>query len=107
MRYFLLIGALASIAACGGGSRGATGEISQACIEADRRAANPALCSCVQQVANQTLSSSDRTRAATFFADPQLAQDTRRSDRSSDERFWDRYRAFTDLASEICQPVDA
>ena len=105
MRYFLLIGALASAAACGGG--GATGDISQACLQADRRAASPALCSCVQQVANQSLSSRDQSRAATFFAEPQLAQDTRQSDRSSDERFWQRYKAFTDLATQICQPVDA
>ncbi len=107
MRYLLIAGALASLAACGGGGRGATGDISRACLEADRRAASPALCSCVQQVANQSLSGGDQSRAAAFFADPQLAQDTRQSDRGSDERFWTRYRAFTDLASEICLPVDA
>ena len=105
MRYFLLAGALASVAACGGGSRGPTGAISEACLDADRRAASPALCSCVQQVANQSLSSSDQARVVGFFANPQLAQDTRQSDRLGDERFWDRYRAFTDLASEICVPV--
>jgi hypothetical protein len=107
MRYFLILGAFATMAACGGGSRGASGEISQACLEADRRAASPALCSCVQQVANQSLSNSDQTRAAVFFSEPQLAQDTRQSDRSSDERFWQRYRAFSDLAGQICQPIDA
>ncbi|WP_199910694.1 arginine transporter [Loktanella sp. Alg231-35] len=107
MRYFLMIGAVASVAACGGGSRGATGDISQACLEADRRAASPALCSCVQQVANQSLSNGDQARAAAFFSEPQLAQDTRQSDRRSDERFWDRYKAFTELASQICQPAGA
>jgi hypothetical protein len=107
MRYLLMAGALASVAACGGGSgRGATGEISQACVEADRRAASPALCSCVQQVANQTLSGSDQARVVGFFKDPQLAQDTRQSDRIGDELFWGRYRAFTDLATQICQPID-
>ena len=106
MRYLLILGALASAAACGGGSRGASGEISQACLDADRRAASPALCSCIQQVANQSLSGGDQSRAAAFFAAPQLAQDTRQSDRGSDERFWLRYRAFSDLASEICVPVD-
>ncbi|MDB4112390.1 arginine transporter [Yoonia sp.] len=107
MRYFLILGAFATAAACGGGSRGASGDISQACLEANRRAATPELCSCVQQVANQSLSNSDQTRAAVFFSEPQLAQDTRQSDRSSDERFWQRYRAFTDLAGQICLPVDA
>ncbi|MEM8536703.1 MAG: arginine transporter [Pseudomonadota bacterium] len=106
MRYFLFAGAFASVVACGGG-RGASGAISQACLEADRSAASPALCSCIQQVANQALSNSDQTRAAAFFAEPQLAQDTRQSDRWSDERFWDRYRAYADLASEICQPASA
>ncbi len=107
MRYFLMVGALASVAACGGGSRGATGDMSQACEAAGRRAASAALCSCIQQVANQSLSNSDQSRAAAFFDDPQLAQDTRQSDRSGDERFWKRYKAFTDLAAQICQPVDA
>ncbi|MFT6076309.1 MAG: hypothetical protein ACJAZ1_003241, partial [Yoonia sp.] len=46
-------------------------------------------------------------RAAVFFSEPQLAQDTRQSDRSNDERFWLRYRAFSDLAAQICQPIDA
>ena len=105
MRYFLMAGALASAAACGGGGRVVSGDISAACIAADRRAASPALCSCVQQVANQSLSGADQARAATFFANPDLAQQTRQSDRGSDERFWDRYRAFTDLAEQICQPV--
>lgn len=106
MRYLLMIGALASIAACGGGSRGATGDISQACLASDRRAASPALCSCIQQVANQSLSGGDQARAVAFFSNPQLAQDTRQSDRPGDARFWTRYRAFTDLASEICLPID-
>ena len=107
MRYFLILGVFATVTACGGGNRGATGDISSACLAANRSAANPALCSCVQQVANQSLSTSDQTRAASFFADPQLAQDTRQSDSWSDERFWVRYRAFTDLATEICQPIGA
>ncbi len=106
MRYLLMAGALASAAACGGGGRYVGGAISDACIAADRRAASPELCSCVQQVANQTLSESDQSRAASFFADPQLAQDTRQSDSIRDELFWGRYRAFTDLATQICQPVE-
>jgi hypothetical protein len=104
MRYFLMAGALASMVACGGG-RVVDGDLSQACLAANRSAASPALCSCIQQVANQSLSGSDQARAASFFADPQLAQDTRQSDRPADERFWTRYRAFTDLAEQICVPV--
>lgn len=105
MRYFLILGAFATVVACGGGGRGASGEISEACLEANRRAATPELCSCVQQVANQSLSNSDQTRAAVFFSEPQLAQDTRQSNRSSDERFWLHYRAFSNLAAQICLPI--
>ena len=104
MRVLLMIGAFASAAACGG-SR-VSGDIGEACIDAGRRDASPQLCSCVQQVADQTLSGRDQSRAVAFFDDPQLAQDTRQSDRSSDETFWDRYKAFSELATQICQPVD-
>ncbi len=107
MRYLLMVGAVAMMAACGGGAGPVTGDISEACIAADRRAASPALCSCVQQVANQTLSGREQARAATFFENPQLAQDTRQSDNARDERFWDRYKSFSELATQICQPVSA
>ncbi|MDX8351123.1 arginine transporter [Cognatiyoonia sp. IB215182] len=107
MRFLLMVGAVASMVACSGRSGPVTGDISEACLAADRRAASPELCSCVQQVANQTLSGREQARAATFFEEPQLAQDTRQSDRPADERFWDRYRSFSDLATEICQPVNA
>ncbi|MEN8895910.1 MAG: arginine transporter [Yoonia sp.] len=100
MRKFLILGSLVVLAACGG-SR-VTGDIGKACIAADRKAASPRLCSCVQQVANQTLSGSDQRRAATFFDDPQKAQDTRQSNGFTNERFWKRYKAFSAAAKESC-----
>ncbi|MBR2574588.1 MAG: arginine transporter [Loktanella sp.] len=103
MRIFLVMGAVATLAACGGGR--VSGDISSACMNAGRVAASPQLCSCVQQVANQSLSDRDQARAAAFFADPQRAQDTRQSDNRSDEAFWLRYRAFADLATQVCRPV--
>lgn len=106
MRKKFVVTAFMLLAACGG-SPAVTGDISQACMAANRSAASPALCSCVQQVANQSLSSGDQARAASFFANPQLAQDTRQSSSFADERFWGRYRAFSDLSSEICRPLDA
>ena len=109
MRYLFLIGAVVSLASCGGGGgRGvpsATGDISRACEASGRNAASSAMCSCVQSVADQTLSGSDQSRAVSFFKDPQRAQDTRQSDNSRDEAFWKRYKSFTDLATQICLPA--
>lgn len=105
MRIFLVLGAVATLAACGGGR--VTGDVGNACLSGGRSAASPQLCSCVQQVANQSLSGRDQARAATFFSDPQSAQDTRQSDNPNNAAFWRRYRAFSDLATQVCRPVSA
>lgn len=88
------------LAACGTGGGGTVGG---ACLAADRSAASPALCGCIQRVADATLSGADQRRAATFFEDPQLAQDTRQSDNPGLEAFWLRYRAFSDAAERSCR----
>lgn len=100
MRLILALTGLAALSACAGG--GVSGEIGQACMAGGRSAANPALCSCIQSVANQMLSSSEQNRAAEFFNDPQAAQDTRQADGRATEAFWDRYRAFASQASRSC-----
>jgi len=94
--YFITILALAS---CG---PRASGDIGRACAASDRPAASSALCSCIQTVANQSLSASDQQRAARFFADPDLAQSTRQADGASNEAFWDRYTAFAERARLTC-----
>lgn len=101
MRVFWAFAAVVALASCGGG-RGLSGDVAKACIAGGRDAANRALCSCVQQVANQSLNGSDQRRAAAFFDDPDSAQETRQSDRASDEAFWTRYRAFADRAAASC-----
>jgi hypothetical protein len=111
MRKFVILSALVALTACSGGpdrgnsgsSRGATGEISRACLIADRSAATPALCGCVQQVANSQLSIRDRNRVAEFFIDPEVANDTKISDTNADDAFWDRYRAFITAANNQCR----
>lgn len=102
MRRVLVTMAVLALASCGGGARGLSGDVAKACIAGGRDAANRALCSCVQQVANQSLSGADQRRAAGFFEDPDTAQQVRQSDRSSDEAFWTRYRAFADRAEASC-----
>lgn len=100
MRKPMTVLSLTLLTACGAG--GVTGPIGNACMDADRSAANPALCSCVQSVADQTLSGSEQRRAAGFFEDPDKAQAARTSDNASTEAFWDRYRAFSDAARRSC-----
>lgn len=80
----------------------AANTIERACVQSDRRAANRALCSCIQDVADQMLTRSDQRKGAKFFSDPQRAQDTRQSDNSSNEVFWRKWKDFGTAASNIC-----
>lgn len=98
---WIILSATLVLAACGGPR--VTGDVSKACMSAGRQAANAASCSCVQQAANQMLTASEQRRAATFFADPHRAQETRQSSSSSDRNFWQRYRAFVSRAEEMCR----
>lgn len=107
--------ALTMLAACGGGNDRVTrnyggaalafasGPISQACMQADRKAANRRLCGCVQSVANRSLGAGDQRMAATFFRDPHRSQEIRQSDNARHEVFWKRYKAFTASAERSCK----
>ncbi|WBU53852.1 hypothetical protein [Paracoccus sp. SCSIO 75233] len=79
------------------------GPIDSACVRSDRGARQPALCGCVQQVADQTLSRADQRRAARFFRDPQEAQVVRMSKRDADNAFWARYKRFAGTAEAYCR----
>ncbi len=79
------------------------GVISRACMRADRTSATPALCGCIQGVANVSLNRFERKKASKFFADPDKAQKVRQSDRRGDEIFWDRYVAFSEKAGKKCK----
>jgi|AntRauMFilla1563_2_1112583.scaffolds.fasta_scaffold93500_2 hypothetical protein len=100
-RFFLaalvslpLIVALPSVAAAGA--------IEQACTQSERVGGNTRVCTCIQRVANQLLTSGEQRLAASFFRDPHRAQEVRQSDRGSDERFWLRYRQFGAVAEQSC-----
>jgi hypothetical protein len=78
------------------------GVIERACRQADRTAATPSLCRCIQRVANKSLKASERRKVAKWFEDPHQAQVVRQSDKRSDERLWKRYRAFGEKAERSC-----
>lgn len=80
----------------------ASGVIERACRQSDRSAATPQLCSCIQKVANHSLSRTERRKAAKFFSDPHMAQEVRQSDRNSDEVLWKKYKAFGEKARATC-----
>lgn len=100
MRIIVLVTVIASLAACGPRVNGA---VAKACVDSDRRAANPALCSCIGQVASQQLSRADQNRLVSFFDDPERANDIKIDDSPSADAFWERYRSFTRAAERSCR----
>ncbi len=76
--------------------------MSTACLRSDRKARSYSMCRCIQQVANRELTNREQKRSAKFFKDPALAEKTRMSDRSSDERFWKRYKSFGQTVAASC-----
>lgn len=76
--------------------------IEHACNTSDRKAANRALCNCIQQAADMTLSKGDQRRAVTFFKDPDKAHKVWMSKSNGDDAFWERYKAFGSQAEALC-----
>ncbi|MCV6825213.1 MULTISPECIES: hypothetical protein [Halocynthiibacter] len=76
--------------------------IENACNSSGRKAANRALCGCIQDAADMILTRSDQRKAAKFFKDPHQAQVIRQSSKASDERFWLRYKEFGQTAETFC-----
>ncbi|RBI86622.1 arginine transporter [Rhodosalinus halophilus] len=95
-RAVLAAGLMLTLAACGGG------RLESSCLASGRAAANPAVCGCIQAVADRELSRADQRLAASFYANPQRAQDIRQSDNPSREAFWSRYRAFGEAVERSC-----
>ncbi len=103
MRKSLIVAALAALVLPALPLPAEARGIQNACVRSDRAGANPALCSCIQQVANQHLTRRDQRQAARFFRDPDRAQQVRMSRTDNDRAFWQRYRAFADAAEARCR----
>ena len=74
------------------GTMASADAIERACLQSDRQGVNRALCGCLQQVADITLTRSDQRLAAKFFKDPQKAQDTRQAKGTNE--FGMKYKNF-------------
>jgi len=81
----------------------ARGTIETACLKADRPAATTELCGCLQVVADAVLSPGEQRFGAKLFADPDLSQATKVSNRRSDELFWEKWELFSEGAVKYCQ----
>ncbi len=92
----------AALAAGMAAQAAAAGPVARACMAADREAANRALCSCIEQVARPIFTRSELRRIVKFFKNPELTQKLRSSDRAADERFWDKYQAWGEMAQAQC-----
>jgi hypothetical protein len=102
MTKTVLWAGLAAVSLMFAASAAMAGPISTACMKSNRQAANSALCSCIQQVADVTLAGADQRRAATFFRDPEKAQKVFMSQNRADDAFWQRYKAFGSMAEQSC-----
>jgi hypothetical protein len=102
MKKSILLAVCLAVAVPVFSSMAAAGPIQNACLKSKRAGANRSLCACIEQVADQMLSGSDQRRAATFFKDPEKAHKVWMSKRSSDDAFWDRYKAFGAQAEASC-----
>lgn len=78
------------------------GEIENACLKSERSGGQRALCGCIQDAANMTLTPRDQKRAAEFFEDPHRAQEVRQSGSRRDSDFWERYKNFGETAQIFC-----
>ena len=80
----------------------AAGIVERACLGSSKQGASRAVCGCIQQAANLTLSGSDQRLASDFFKNPDMAQEIRQSDRRTHEAFWQRYKQFGATAQAYC-----
>lgn len=103
MRNILIGAAFAALSLMGMAGAAAAGPIENACMQSTRTGANRSLCSCIQQVADITLGGSDQRLAATFFKDPDRAQQVHMSKTQQDDAFWTRYVTFGQQAQMACR----
>jgi len=76
--------------------------IERACLQSDRPGVSRAVCRCVGDAAEMTLSRSDMRTGAQFFSDPGRAQDVQLSDTRRDDAFWARWQQFGVTAEALC-----
>lgn len=96
---------VAALVFCMSAAPAFAGPIERACLSSNRDGVNRPVCSCIQQIADQTLGGSDQRRAAKLFNDPDQANDVWLSKKSADDAFWDRYKDFGSQVEAYCAGI--
>ncbi|MDF1857272.1 hypothetical protein [Pseudooceanicola sp.] len=100
MTRFTLLAAAACLSL--GASVAQAGPINRACLASDRSGASRAVCGCIQNAADKTLTRQDQRLAAKFFREPDKAEEVRMSKSNGNNAFWDRYTKFGAVAESSC-----
>ncbi len=102
MKYSLLAASFLALTVTALPHASQASTMSRACLQSDRASASKSVCSCIQKVANQSLTRTDQRMAATFFKDPHKAQEIRQSSSNNHNDFWTRYREFGSIVVASC-----
>lgn len=76
--------------------------VKNACMSSSAKTKSRSLCTCIQAAADATLNNRDQRKTAKMIGDPDLSQQIKASDSWSNERCWDRYTKFSELAQKFC-----
>ncbi len=104
LRTALILGALSLSTVAVPAQAGST--IARACLSTPNGAAAPALCTCIQNVADKTLSAAEQAVGAQIFLEPHMSQEIRASANrggAMDAHFWQRWNDFGAKAASACQ----
>lgn len=102
--YALVLGALALPTLATPAAAGNV--IARACLSTPNGAASPALCSCIQTVADSVLSAAEQARGAQILLEPHMSQEIRASANrahAGDAHFWQKWNTFGATAGQHCQ----
>ncbi|MFV2003046.1 MAG: hypothetical protein ACC619_08695 [Paracoccaceae bacterium] len=84
------------------GLAGADENLFRACLLSDRDGNSAAVCACIQDAADLTLTGADQRLASGIFKSPQKADELPRSGRPANKQFWGRYLDFGEIAEAFC-----
>ncbi len=80
----------------------AMGPTERACLSSPRSPGQQ-VCSCAQQVADQTLNAADQRQAARIISEPDLYLEFKYSSNGGDKAFLERYKRWGEYSAQVCR----